>query len=167
MYSTQYDWTKASTLVGLTYKNIESHKAHTIVSWPNPKQWVIVHTFDLIMIIRQSMFILSIITKEMGKLNIHSPTYCIIDNWENMLNLTLMLPLTNSASLWNASAVCMLMCIIWRSWGYGQSNIWDCIVSSTVVCVSLCGIIYFIIFAWLLHVRCWGSRLWAIITENK
>ena len=30
--------------------------SHTIVSWPNPKQWVIVHTFDLmIMIIRQNM----------------------------------------------------------------------------------------------------------------
>ena len=69
-------------------KNIERHTAHTIVSWPNPKQWVIVHTSDLMMIIRQSMYILSIITKEMGKLKTHSPTYCIMDNWENMLNLT-------------------------------------------------------------------------------
>ena len=25
----------------LQYKNIERHTAHTIVSWPNPKQWVI------------------------------------------------------------------------------------------------------------------------------
>ena len=24
----------------------------------------------------------------MGKLKTHSPTYCIMDNWENMLNLT-------------------------------------------------------------------------------
>ena len=31
-------------------KNIERHTAHTIVSWPNPKQWVIVHTSDLMMI---------------------------------------------------------------------------------------------------------------------
>ena len=56
-------------------KNIEKHTAHTIVSWPNPKQWVIVHTSDLMMIIRQSIYILSIITKEMemGKLNTHSP----------------------------------------------------------------------------------------------
>ena len=63
-------------------KNIERHTAHTIVSWPNPKQWVIVHTSDLMMIIRQSMSILSIITKEMGKLKTHSPTYCIMDNRE-------------------------------------------------------------------------------------
>ena len=69
-------------------KNIERHTAHTIVSWPNPKQWVTVHTSDLMMIIRQSIYILSIITKEMGKLKTHSPTYYILDNWENMFNLT-------------------------------------------------------------------------------
>ena len=33
-------------------KNIERYSADTIVSWPNPKQWVIVHTSDLMMIIR-------------------------------------------------------------------------------------------------------------------
>ena len=30
--------------------------AYTIDSWPNPKQWVIVHTSDLMMIIRQYIF---------------------------------------------------------------------------------------------------------------
>ena len=35
-------------------KNIERHTAYTIVSWPNPKQWVIVHTSDLIMIINKA-----------------------------------------------------------------------------------------------------------------
>ena len=34
------------------------------------------------------IYIISIITKEMGKLKAHSPTYCIMDNWENMLNLS-------------------------------------------------------------------------------
>ena len=34
------------------YKNIVSHTAHTIVSWPNPKQWLMIHTSDLMMIIR-------------------------------------------------------------------------------------------------------------------
>ena len=68
-------------------KNIERHTADTIVSWPNPKQWVIVHTSDLMMIIRY-IYILSIITTEMGKLKTYSPTYCIMDNGENMLNLT-------------------------------------------------------------------------------
>ena len=74
------------------HKNIERHTAHTIVSWPNRKQWAIVHTSDLMMIIRQSIYILSIITRGVGKLKTHSPTYCItdgiMDNWENMLNLT-------------------------------------------------------------------------------
>ena len=70
------------------HKNIEKHTVHTIVSWPDPKQWVIVHTSDLMMIIRQSIYILSIITKEMGKLKTHSLTYCIMDNWENMLKRT-------------------------------------------------------------------------------
>ena len=36
----------------LIWKNIEIHIADTIMSWPNPKQWVIVHTSDFIMIIR-------------------------------------------------------------------------------------------------------------------
>ena len=70
------------------HKNIERHTADTIVSWPNPRQWVIVHTSDLMMIIRQSIYILSIITREMSKLKTYSPTYCIMDNGENMLNLT-------------------------------------------------------------------------------
>ena len=40
------------------------------------------------MIIRQTIYILSIITREMGKLKTYSPTHCIMDNWEYMLNLT-------------------------------------------------------------------------------
>ena len=40
------------------------------------------------MMIRQSIYILSIIKRGMGKLKTHSPTYCILDNGENMLNLT-------------------------------------------------------------------------------
>ena len=34
------------------HKNITRHTAHTIVSWPNPKQWQMGHTSDLMMIIR-------------------------------------------------------------------------------------------------------------------
>ena len=34
------------------------------------------------------MYIFSIITREKGKLKTHSPIYCVMDNWENMLNLT-------------------------------------------------------------------------------
>ena len=33
------------------YKNIKRHTAHTITSWHNPKQWQMVHTSDLMMII--------------------------------------------------------------------------------------------------------------------
>ena len=66
-------------LYNFNHKNIERHTADTIVSWPNPKQWVIVHTSDLMMIIRQSIYILS---TEMGKLKTYSPTYFIMDNGE-------------------------------------------------------------------------------------
>ena len=68
--------------------NRERHTRLTIISCLNPKQWVIVHTSDLMMILRQSIYILSIIMRGMGKLKTHSPTYCIMDNWENMLTLT-------------------------------------------------------------------------------
>ena len=34
------------------------------------------------------IYILSIITGEMDKLKTYNPTYCIMDNGENMLNLT-------------------------------------------------------------------------------
>ena len=70
------------------HKNIKRHTVDTFVSWPNPKQWVIVHTSDLMMIIRQSLYILSISTTEMGKLKTYSPTYCIMNNGENMLLFT-------------------------------------------------------------------------------
>ena len=71
------------------YKNRERHTAHTIVSWPNPKQWAIVHTSDsMMMIIRQSIYMLSIITREMGQLKTHSPTCFVMDNWENVPYLT-------------------------------------------------------------------------------
>ena len=68
-------------------KNISRYKAHTIVSWPNPEWWLIIHTSDLIVII--STHILTIITREMGKLKTHSliHVYSIEGNWENWLNL--------------------------------------------------------------------------------
>ena len=65
------------------HKNIKRHAAHTIVSWPNPKQWVIVRISDLMMITRQRIYVPSIITKQIVKLKTHSPTYCIVDNWEH------------------------------------------------------------------------------------
>ena len=42
------------------------YKARYIVSWPNPKQRLTIHTFDLMIIIRSSTHILIIITREMG-----------------------------------------------------------------------------------------------------
>ena len=48
------------------YKNIERHTVHTFVSGPNPKQWQMVHTSDLMMvIIGQITHILTIITREL------------------------------------------------------------------------------------------------------
>ena len=56
-------------------KNIERHTAHTIVSWPDPKQWQIDHASDFMMIIKYSTHILTIIISEMGKLNTHEAIY--------------------------------------------------------------------------------------------
>ena len=46
------------------HKNIERHTVDTIVSWSNPKQWVIVHSSDLMMIIRQIIYTLSIMLSQ-------------------------------------------------------------------------------------------------------
>ena len=49
----------------------------------HPKQWQMDHTSDLMMmmIIRWSACIITISIREMGKLNTHSPIYCIIKRW--------------------------------------------------------------------------------------
>ena len=39
---------------GYTPKNIIRHTAHNIVAWPYPKQWLIIYTSGLMMIIRSS-----------------------------------------------------------------------------------------------------------------
>ena len=72
------------------YKNVErQYTVDTIVSWPNPKQWVINSSYVRFDDDNETKYICSLnITREMGKLKTHSPTYCIMDNWENMLNLT-------------------------------------------------------------------------------
>ena len=49
-------------------KNIEGYTAHIIVSWPNPKQWQMDHTSNLMMM-TSSTGILTIIIRKMGKLN--------------------------------------------------------------------------------------------------
>ena len=65
---------------------MERHTWHTIASWSNANQWVIVHISDLRMIMRQSIYILSIITKEMGKLN--TAQHIVYWITEHELNLT-------------------------------------------------------------------------------
>ena len=55
-----YSWDVCpSPLSDYFQKNIEIHTTNIIVSWPNPKQWVIVHSSDLMMIIRHSIYSLS------------------------------------------------------------------------------------------------------------
>ena len=66
----------------LLYKNTKRHTAHTIVSWPNPKQWVKVHTSDLMMIIRQSIYILSIITRKWVNWKHTTPKYI----WQHFIS---------------------------------------------------------------------------------
>ena len=53
-----YGYVPPTGLQYIPHKNTERYTVHTIVSWPNPKQWVIVHTSDLMMmIITQSIYI--------------------------------------------------------------------------------------------------------------
>ena len=78
---------RSNPAISQIHKNTKRHTAHTIVPWPNPKQWVIVHTSDLMMIIRQSIYILPIISRKWVNWK-HNPTYCIMDNWDNMPYLT-------------------------------------------------------------------------------
>ena len=52
VYFHQHIW---SMKIHIKHKNIARHTAHTIVSWPDPKQWVIVHTSEM-MTIRQSIY---------------------------------------------------------------------------------------------------------------
>ena len=49
-------------------KNTERYTAHTSVSWPNLKQWVIIHTSHLMMIIRQSIYVYIFSQSSKGKL---------------------------------------------------------------------------------------------------
>ena len=86
---------------------------------------MIVRTSDFMMIIRQSIYILSIITREMGKLKTHSPIYCIMDNRDNMLNLTH----TSTKYIWQAfynfnvfRHVCTMMIMRWCYVLYKQTN---------------------------------------------
>ena len=69
-------WANTIILLSSDHKTIERHTAHTIVSWPNPKPWQMGHTSDLMMILKRSTHILTIIIRELGKLNIHSSIYC-------------------------------------------------------------------------------------------
>ena len=45
---------RSNLVISQIHKNIVRYTAHTIVSWPNPKQWLMIHTSGLMMIIRQS-----------------------------------------------------------------------------------------------------------------
>ena len=57
-------------------KNKNTKYSAPIVSWPNPKQWVNVHTSDLMMIIRQSIYILSIIIAYMSEIIVCRVCFC-------------------------------------------------------------------------------------------
>ena len=64
-----------------------THTAHTTVSWPNPKQWIIIHASDLMMIARQRIYSLNH-HKGNGSTENTQPHLLYKDNSENMLNLT-------------------------------------------------------------------------------
>ena len=53
---------------------------HIIASWPNLKQWIIIHISDLIMTVGWKIDIITIIKMEKGKMKIHSPIHCTKGN---------------------------------------------------------------------------------------
>ena len=68
------------------HKNIERHTAHTIVPWPNPKQWIIVHTSDLMMIIRQSFT--RILWKKSSTIGYHICLGALLHFWTPVVALS-------------------------------------------------------------------------------
>ena len=50
-----WGWITTGHLLSQNVKNIERHTAHTIVSWPNPKQGQMGHTSDLMMMMIRSI----------------------------------------------------------------------------------------------------------------
>ena len=64
------------------HKNTERHTVHTIVSWPNPKQYF---RFDDD---NKTKYIYSLTQPTKNTQKTHSPVYCIMDNWENVPYLT-------------------------------------------------------------------------------
>ena len=82
------------------HKTLESHTVHTIVLWTNPKQWKIVHISNFMMIIRQSIYIIYSLNHLKGNRSTetHSPTYCIMDNLENIWSAS-----QNASDYWHSS----------------------------------------------------------------
>ena len=112
------------------HKNIERHTAHTIVSWPNPKQWVIIHTSDLMMIIRQSVYSLNHLSIYLRVYSLHHNVLPTLQSIPLMNNEPLY-PITQDSSChgqhtmsrspWSFpwpvphSCVCMNVCVLqWR-----------------------------------------------------
>ena len=106
------------------HKNTNRHTAHTIVSWANHKQWQMGHASDLMMIIRSSTCIRTIIIREMGKLYTHSRIYCIKDNWDNWPNVRLTPRQNISAKHFSSSMILPVSCqgppcMIVNTWYHG------------------------------------------------
>ena len=74
-----------SVMPQLNCKNIEKHTAHTIIPLPNPKQWQIGDTSDLMMIIRSSISILTITIREWISW-IHTAQWKVTDRTDPILD---------------------------------------------------------------------------------
>ena len=82
----------------LDRKNIAKHTAHTIVSWPDPKHCLMIHISELMLLIRWSANILTIIKREIVKLKNLSPLGCV--NIIAKMNLIVDSPWYNSSRLY-------------------------------------------------------------------
>ena len=83
-----YWWLNTKKDITPVHKHcLATHTEHTTVLSPNPEPWLMIYDSGVMMIIRWNINILTIITREMGKLKTHGPIYCMKDNWEKLLNL--------------------------------------------------------------------------------
>ena len=77
------------------------------------------------MTISQSIYIISIITREIGKLKTHSPTYCIMDSGENMPYLTHTLDKNISETFYKFTVFRQVCTMVIMRWCNVQRNEYD------------------------------------------
>ena len=136
-------------------KNIVKHTAKTIVSWANPKQWLIIHISESIMIIRCITDILKIIGRDIRhymKHDVYENEFIIIKN----MFVNLFWRLWPNVAFYFAAAVGLYIRYSREWWiltpsGYSVSTSrWDVWLRLTYQVIAILTISY-----WDVNIHCW------------